>query len=188
MSLRRIPGRLKKNNVFEILPYMILKQPELEPQEILGTDKYTKSQIKEVFDFIAMPKRRRNVLYSIDDFKFKCLYCGKEIIEIGSMFNTMIGYHRKECKYPFFTIDDKYIIQIFKKIGSEYDTNHLILVNKLSNQKIEFHLKKKYNNSKYLEKLDLLKNDLYQLKKSDDITILSIMETYNEYFKIKKNE
>ena len=89
MSVKKISGRLKRKNVFEILPYVAQKYPILDPVEILGEKgikKYKKMTKDGLLDFVNISDNVKNIIYSEDEMTFKCLYCGATIQNTGVNF------------------------------------------------------------------------------------------------------
>lgn len=184
MSIRKIPGRLKRNNFFEILPYVIEKNPKLEPIEIFGEDvikEFPKDIIGDVFDFLAVKEVIRKVKFSIDEYTFRCLYCGAEFIEMGNQYNDLVKSHKKECKCPFFSVIDMNMMYRTSK-----KDNYIIMTNFLHHSIIKFHLKKRYQYKSHLFRIDFLKEDIKRLRGREPITIELLREFHGEWFKFKK--
>lgn len=184
MSVRKISGRLKKNNLFEILPYMIEIKPELEPKEIFGEEiikEIPKDVMGEIFDFLGVKDKIRKVKFSIEEFTFRCHYCNAAIVESGNCYNFVFKQHLKECKCPFFSIEKMPMLyQIYKK------KDRVILNNYLSGLDVEFILKKRYQYRPHLYRVDELRNELKKLRGNEPILLSTIKEMYSEWFKFKK--
>jgi len=182
MSVKKYPGR-KKEMIFKHLPYIINNHPEYEPKEVFGEDMYNTNEdmIRKSFEFLAISPKKREVIYSITNHTFRCLWCGKQMIEIGFEFDTLVKQHKKECFLPYFIVNDVNRIDTNKIKRNEY---FIRITNELHDKTIKFTLKKKYW-KKDEELLTILKKDLNSLRKNQSLTIDLIREKHKEFFKMK---
>ncbi|NCD07182.1 MAG: hypothetical protein EOL97_13790 [Spirochaetia bacterium] len=193
MSVRKYPGRLKKYNIFEILPFVVSKYPSFEPTNILTKEviaSMPKDTLKEAFDFLNDKKMIRDIIYSTEDYNIKCLWCGQESMEMGLNIRDYNKKHKKVCKNSFLYID--YTKNTFNVIKVNYNIDgkefHYIQMNNfLTNSISEFKLKKRYERNKYLIYLENMQIQLKELKrKYNNMTISAILNMNSEYIMIKK--
>jgi len=170
---------LKKNNLMEILPFMINKYPELDPKNVIDEDiiqKFPKKIIYKSFEFMKYSDNVRKIIYSYDIFIFKCLWCGIEIECTGHEFFKHYGKHREECHKCFFVTDSKGLFTIKK------NKNSFILINHLQDNGIGFELKKDTDN----EILDVIGIELRNIRKNYNVNLIkNIYDTYKEYIELK---
>lgn len=191
MSIVRIKGRNRRSDIFTILPFMLKKMPELEPVEIMGKDfikSTSKKELEEMFHFIAVPQKVRDVIYSIEIVKYRCLYCGSEFEDIGNQFNKIYNNHYKRCTCPIFVLkDDSSYISIHKgKDETKKQKPPTIKIrNSLTKNTLLFLMKMRYISEKHHYIMELMLKDLKKMRNSNSDTIKMIFEKYSEWVSIK---
>lgn len=95
---------MKRENIMDILPMMINRFPELEPERILGKEviRCNRKELIKIFPFLKYTQKVRKIIYSLDTYHIKCLWCGIDTHIRGL---DIVDYAKEhKCENPLFTI------------------------------------------------------------------------------------
>jgi hypothetical protein len=189
MSVRKIPGRNQRIDVFKILPYMIAKKPHLDPKHIFTEEiikKIPKALLHETFEFMGINQNIREVLYSYNNFKFKCWWCNKEFVEMGCEVKKSYNLHKKDCDNPFFIIlNGPKLYTIKKNVFTDKETNEKFNYIRIKNNIIPTIIKvycKDYHNETAIIEFENLYCSLLELSTKDiHSNMKTLLDLYEKY-------